>query len=101
MPGFLVRGGSVLVLVDLDEYDVSRIGAIAEHIESHNARLVTTRVSVLLGRGQETLEHIGNDRNVNMDNQQAVRHETTISVSVKEAGVHVIMMCRIGKELIA
>jgi hypothetical protein len=36
-----------------------------------------------------------------MDNQQAVRHETTISVSLKEAGMYVIMMCRIGKELIA
>ena len=101
MPGFLVRGGSVLVFVDLDEYEVGRIGAITEHIESHNSRLVTTRTRVLLSRGQETLKHIGNDRNINMDNQQAVRHVMTLSGVWGEAGMHVIMMRCIADELVA
>jgi hypothetical protein len=36
MTGALVGYGSCLVPIDLDEHYVSRIGAIAQHIESHN-----------------------------------------------------------------
>ena len=74
----LGRSGCI-VSIDLDEDDVSRVGSIAQHIESHHSRLVATRNGVLLGRGEETLEHIRDDRDVDMDNKQAVRHEPTLS----------------------
>ena len=75
MPGFLVRSSGLLVSINLDEDDVSRIGSISQHIESDDAPLVAARNGVFLGRGEETLEHIRDDRDVDMDNKQAVRHE--------------------------
>jgi hypothetical protein len=57
---------------------VSGINAIAQHVEPYDARLVATRCGVLLSRGQESIELFGHDRNVYMDDKQAVRHEPTL-----------------------
>jgi hypothetical protein len=43
------------------------IGAIAQHIESYDARLVSTRNRVLLRSGKEGIKLIGHDRNVDMN----------------------------------
>ena len=68
MTGVLVRDCGLFVSIDLDEYHVTGISAIAQHIESQDPRLVATRMSVFLSRSEEPLDLIGNDRNVNMDN---------------------------------
>jgi hypothetical protein len=64
----LVRCGSRLISVNLDENDVSGIGAIAQHIESYDAWLVPTGNRVLLRGGKECIKVIGHDRNVDMNN---------------------------------
>src|SRR5215217_2193338 len=79
MPGVFVRGGCRFISVDLHEYDMCRILAIAEHVESHYARLLTTCHGVFLSRVEEALELIRHDRDVHMDDKQAGWHELTIS----------------------
>lgn len=64
----LVRCGSRFISVNLDENDVSGIGAIAQHIESYDAWLISTGNRVLLRSGKECHKVIGHDRNVDMNN---------------------------------
>ena len=73
-----MRCGSRLISVNLDENNVSGIGAIAQHIESYDAWLVSTGNRVLLRSGKEGIKLIGHDRNVDMNNKEAVRHEPPI-----------------------
>jgi hypothetical protein len=63
----LVRCGSRLISVNLDENNVSGIGAIAQHIESYDARLISAGNRVLLGGRKEGIKLIGHDRNVDMN----------------------------------
>ena len=53
MRGVLVRCCGRVVVVDLNEDNVRGIGAIAEDVESYDARLVATGSGVLVSRGQE------------------------------------------------
>jgi hypothetical protein len=78
MRSSFVRCGSGFVSVDLDQDDVSGISVIAQHIEPYDARLVSTGDRVLLGGGQESVQLIIYDRNVDMNDKQAVRHEPTL-----------------------
>jgi hypothetical protein len=78
MGSVLVRCGSRLISVNLDENNVSGIGTIAQHIESYDARLVSTGNRVLLRSGKEGIKLIGQDRNVDMNKKEAVRHEQTL-----------------------
>jgi hypothetical protein len=78
MRSVFVRCGSGFVAVDLDQHNVSGICAIAQHIEPYDARLVSTGNGVLLSGGQESVQLIRCDRNVDMDDKQAVRHEPTL-----------------------
>jgi hypothetical protein len=78
MRSVFVRCGSGFVAVDLDQDDVSGICAIAQHIEPDYARLVSTGNGVLLSSGQESVQLIRYDRNVDMNDKQAVRHEPTL-----------------------
>jgi hypothetical protein len=64
----LVRCGSRLVSVDLDENNVIGLSAIAQHVESYDARLVSTGNRVLLRSGKESIKLIGHHRNVDMNN---------------------------------
>lgn len=73
-----VRCGSRFVTVDLHENNVIGLGAIAQHVESYDARLVSTRNRVLLRSGKEGIKLIGHHGNVDMNNQEAVRHEPTL-----------------------
>lgn len=63
----LVRYGSRLISVNLDEKNASGIGTIAQHIESYDARLVSTRNRILLRSGKEGIKLIGHDRDVDMN----------------------------------
>jgi predicted RNA-binding protein with PUA domain len=74
----LVRCGSRLISVNLDENNVSGIGTIAQHIESYDARLVSTGNRVLLRSGKEGIKLVRHDRNVDMNKKEAVRHELTL-----------------------
>jgi hypothetical protein len=78
MIGVLVGCSSCVVSIDLDQDDMRGIGAIAQSIESYDARLVATRCGILLGRSEEGAQLFGHDRNVYMDDEQAVRHEPTL-----------------------
>jgi hypothetical protein len=78
MRGVFVRCGSGFVAVDLDQHNVSGVSAIAQHIEPYDARLVSTGNGVLLSCGQESVQLIRYDRNVDMNDKQAVRHEPTL-----------------------
>jgi hypothetical protein len=78
MRSVFVRCGSGFVAVDLDQDNVSGISAIAQQIEPHNARLVSTGHGVLLSGGQESVQLIRYNRNVDMNDKQAVRHEPTL-----------------------
>ena len=64
----LVRCVSRFISVNLDEKNASGIGAIAQHIESRDSRLVSTRNRVLLRSVKEGIKLIGHDRNVDMNN---------------------------------
>jgi hypothetical protein len=78
MGGVLVRRGCRLVSVNLDEDNVSGLSAIAQHIESHDARLVSTGNRVLLRSGKKGIKLIGHHRNVDVNKKEAVRHELTL-----------------------
>lgn len=62
-----MRYGSRLISVNLDEKNASGIGTIAQHIESYDARLVSTRNRILLRSGKEGIKLIGHDRDVDMN----------------------------------
>jgi hypothetical protein len=64
----LVRCGSRFVSVNLDENNVIGIGAIAQHVESYDARLVSTGNRVLLRSGKEGIKLIAHHRNVDVNN---------------------------------
>jgi hypothetical protein len=68
-----VRRGSGLVAVDLDQDNASGISAVSQQIEPYDARLVSTRNGVLLSGGQESVELIRHNRNVDMNDKQGVR----------------------------
>jgi hypothetical protein len=76
--GVLVRCDSRLVSVNLDEDNVSGLSAIAQYVESHDARLVSTGNRVLLRSGKEGIKLVRHDRNVDMNKKEAVRHELTL-----------------------
>jgi hypothetical protein len=78
MRSVLVRRGSGLVAVDLDQDNASGISAVSQQIEPYDARLVSTGNGVLLSGGQESVELIRHDRNVDMNDKQGVRHEPTL-----------------------
>ena len=64
----LVRCGSRFVSVDLDENNVIGLSAVAQHVESYDARLVSTGNRVLLRSGKEGIKLIGHHRYVDMNN---------------------------------
>jgi len=64
----LVRCGSRVVTVDLYENNVIGLGAITQHVESYDARLVSTRNRVLLCSGKEGIKLIGHHGDVDMNN---------------------------------
>jgi aminoglycoside phosphotransferase (APT) family kinase protein len=78
VPGFLVIRGGRLVSIDLHEYEVMGVGEIPQYVEADHTRLFTTRHRVLFGRVQESLNLIGYDCNVHMDDKQGVCHELTL-----------------------
>jgi aryl-alcohol dehydrogenase-like predicted oxidoreductase len=78
MRSLLVRCRSRLVSIDLDQHDVTRIGAIAQHVESQHPGLAATRAGVLVRCSQESVELPGQHSDVHMDDEQAVRHQPSL-----------------------